>query len=151
MWHQLPGLFRSQNSIMVLFVLSENISNRLQWKSGHGRLKNGQILKLKNVNKKGVFLVQFNLKNAMVSFVPLWDILNHCKSHVNLHNCICSRTLYIAYINEIFIFLSCMPFFSVSSRHTWCRLHTVRSSIASIALTISLAIRSTICEKHLFS
>ena len=56
MRHMFYGQFWSQNSMVVSSVGFETNFGRLQVRSGQGQVKKGQILKLINLNKKGVYL-----------------------------------------------------------------------------------------------
>ena len=44
-----------------------------QRRSGQGQVKKGQIFKFINVDKKGIYLDQFWLRNLMMSFVFAYD------------------------------------------------------------------------------
>ena len=48
---------------------SETVFRSFQRRSGQGQVKKGQIFKIINVDKKGINLDQFRLRNLMVSFV----------------------------------------------------------------------------------
>ena len=46
----------------------------LEQRSGQGQVKKGQILNLINVTQNGVYQMQFELRNPIVSFVLLYDV-----------------------------------------------------------------------------
>ena len=48
---------------------SEAVFRSFQRRSGQGQVKKGQILKCINVDKTGIYLDQYWLRNLMVSFV----------------------------------------------------------------------------------
>ena len=50
--------------------------------SGQGQVKKGQIFKFINVDKKGINLDQFRLRNLMVSFVLAYHPQKLQKSHL---------------------------------------------------------------------
>ena len=55
---------------MVTLVWSpEAVFRSFQRRSGQGQVKKSQIFKFINVDKKGIYLDQFWLRNLMVSFV----------------------------------------------------------------------------------
>ena len=61
---------------------SEAVFRSFQRRSGQGEVKNGQIFKFINVDKKGIYLGQFWLRNLMVSFVFAYDPQKLQKSHL---------------------------------------------------------------------
>ena len=60
----------------------------------------GQILI--KLNKKDVFLVQFNLRNSMGLLVSVWDVYNRGKSQLKLYNYICRLVMCVVYAKFIF-------------------------------------------------
>ena len=86
-----------------------NFGHRIRWLRYFGRLrpfsevfsegqakvrsKKGQIFKFINVDKKGINLDQFRLRNLMVSFVFAYDPQKLQKSHLKKlrHNWVCFR------------------------------------------------------------
>ena len=59
---------------MVTLVWStETVFRSFQRRSGQGQVKKGHIFKFINVDKKGINLDQFRLRNLMVSFVFAYD------------------------------------------------------------------------------
>ena len=65
----------------TLIWSSEAVFRSFQRKSGQGQVKKGQIFKFINVNKKGIYVDQFWLRNLMVSFVFAYDPQKLQKSH----------------------------------------------------------------------
>ena len=63
----------SYNSMVTLVWSSEVLFRSFQRNSGRGQVKKGQIFIFINVDKKGVFLDQFWLRNLMMSFVFAYD------------------------------------------------------------------------------
>ena len=61
---------------------SEAIIRSFQRRSGQGQVKNGQIFKFINVDKKGTYLDQFWPRNLMVSLVFAYDPQKLQKSHL---------------------------------------------------------------------
>ena len=61
---------------------SEAVFRSFQRSSGQGQVKKGQNFKLKNVDKKGIYLDQLWLMNLMVSFVFAYDPQKLQKSHL---------------------------------------------------------------------
>ena len=55
--------------MVTLVWSSEAVFRSFQRRSGQGQVKKGQIFKFINVDKKGIYLDQFWLRNLMVSFV----------------------------------------------------------------------------------
>ena len=68
--------------MVTLVWSSEAIFRSFQRSSGQGQVKKGQIFKFINVDKKGLFLDQFYLRNLMVSFVFAYDLQKLQKSHL---------------------------------------------------------------------
>ena len=68
--------------MVTLVWSSEAVFRRFQRRSGQGQVKKGQIFKFINVDKKGIYLDQFWLKNLMVSFVSEYDPQKLQKSHL---------------------------------------------------------------------
>ena len=54
--------------MVTLVWSSETVFRSFQRRSGQGQVKKGQIFKFINVDKKGINLDQFRLRNLMVSF-----------------------------------------------------------------------------------
>ena len=54
--------------MVTLVWSSETVFRSFQQRSGQGQVKKGQIFKFINVDKKGINLDQFRLRNLMVSF-----------------------------------------------------------------------------------
>ena len=61
---------------------SEALFRSFQRRSGQGQVKKCQIFKFLNVDKKGIYLDQFWLRNVMVSFVFAYDPQKLQKSHL---------------------------------------------------------------------
>ena len=59
--------------MVTLVWSSEALFRSFQRRSGQGQVKKGQIFKFLNVDKKGIYLDQFWLRNLMVSFVFAYD------------------------------------------------------------------------------
>ena len=59
--------------MVTLVWSSEAVFRSFQRRSGKGQVKKGQIFKFINVEKKGIYLDQFWLRNLMVSFVFAYD------------------------------------------------------------------------------
>ena len=59
--------------MVTLVWSSETVFRSFQRRSGQGQVKKGQIFKFINVDKKGIDLDQFRLRNLMVSFVFAYD------------------------------------------------------------------------------
>ena len=68
--------------MVTLVWSSENVFRSFQRRSGQGQVKKGQIFKFINVDKKGINLDQFRLRNLMVSFVFAYDPQKLQKSHL---------------------------------------------------------------------
>ena len=68
--------------MVTLVWSSETVFRSFQRRSGQGQVKKGQIFKLINVDKNGIYLDQFWLRNLMVSFVFAYDPQKVQKSHV---------------------------------------------------------------------
>ena len=66
----------------TLFWSSEAVLRSFQRRSGQGQVKKGQIFKIINVDKKGIYLDQFWLRDLMVSFVFAYDPQKLQKSHL---------------------------------------------------------------------
>ena len=60
----------------------EAVFRSFQRRSGQGQVKKGQMFKFINVDKKGIYLDQFWLRNLMVSFVFAYDPQKLQKSHL---------------------------------------------------------------------
>ena len=76
------GQFWPKNSMVTLVWSSEAFFRSFQRRSGQGEVKKGQIFKFLNVDKKGIYLDQFWLRNLMVSFVFAYDPQKLQKSHL---------------------------------------------------------------------
>ena len=61
---------------------SEALFRSFQRRSGQGQVKKGQFFNFINVDKKGIYLHQFWLRNLMVSFVFAYDPQTLQKSHL---------------------------------------------------------------------
>ena len=59
--------------MFTLVWSSEAVYKSFQRRSGQGQVKKGEIFKFINVDKKGIYLDQFWLKNLMVPFVFAYD------------------------------------------------------------------------------
>ena len=59
--------------MVTLVWSSEALFGSFQRRSGQGQVKKDQIFKFINVDKKGVYLDQFWLRNLMVSLVFVYD------------------------------------------------------------------------------
>ena len=59
--------------MVTLVWSSEAVFRSFQRRSGQGQVKKGQIFKFINVDKKGIYLDHFWLRNLMVSFVFAYD------------------------------------------------------------------------------
>ena len=57
----------------TLVWTSEAVFRSFQRRSGQGQVKKGQIFTFINVDKKGIYLDQFWLRNLMMSFVFAYD------------------------------------------------------------------------------
>ena len=68
--------------MVTLVWSSETVFRSFQRRSGQGQVKKGQIFKFINVDKKGINLDQFRLRNLMVSFVFAYDPQKLQKSHL---------------------------------------------------------------------
>ena len=68
--------------MVTLVWSSEAIFRSFQRRSGQVQVKKGQIFKFINVDKKGIYLDQFLLRNLMVSFVFAFDPQKLQKSHL---------------------------------------------------------------------
>ena len=68
--------------MVTLVWSSEAIFRSFQRRSDQGQVKKGQILIFLNVDKKGIYLDQFWLRNLMVSFVFAYDPQKLQKSHL---------------------------------------------------------------------
>ena len=68
--------------MVTLVWSSEAVFRSFQRRSGQGQVKIRQILKFMNVDKKGIYLDQFWLRNLMVSFVFAYDPQKLQKSHL---------------------------------------------------------------------
>ena len=68
--------------MVTLVWSSEDVFRSFQRRSGQAQVKKGQIFKFINVNKKGIYLDQFWLRNLMVSFVFAYDPQKLQKSHL---------------------------------------------------------------------
>ena len=68
--------------MVTLVWSSEAVFRSFQLRSGQGQVKKGQIFKFINVDKKGIYLEQFWLRNLMVSFVFAYDPPKLQKSHL---------------------------------------------------------------------
>ena len=68
--------------MVTLVWSSEALFRSLQPMSGQGQVKKGQIFKFINVDKKGIYLDQFWLRNLMVSFGFAYDPHKLQKSHL---------------------------------------------------------------------
>ena len=68
--------------MVTLVWSSEAVFRSFQRRSGQGQVKKGQIFKFINVDKKGIYLDQFWLRNLMVSFVFAYDPQKLQKSHL---------------------------------------------------------------------
>ena len=68
--------------MVTLVWSSEAVFRSFQSRSGQGQVKKGQIFKFINVDKKGIYLDQFWLRNLMVSFVFVYDPQKLQKSHL---------------------------------------------------------------------
>ena len=68
--------------MVTLVWSSEALFRSFQRRSGQGQVKKGQIFKFLNVDKKGIYLDQFWLRNLMVSFVFAYDPQKLQKSHL---------------------------------------------------------------------
>ena len=58
--------------MLTLVSSSQAIFRNFQWRSGQGRIKN-QSFKFINVDKTGVYVDQFLLRNLIVSFIFTYD------------------------------------------------------------------------------
>ena len=67
--------------MVTLVWSSEALFRSFQRRSGQGQVKKGQIFKFINVDKKGIYLDQFWLRNLMVSFFA-YDLQKLQKSHL---------------------------------------------------------------------
>ena len=74
--------------MVTLVWSSETIFRSFQRRSGQGQVKQGQIFKFINVDKKGINLDQFRLRNLMVSFVFAYDPQKLQKSHLKKNDVI---------------------------------------------------------------
>ena len=68
--------------MVALVWSSEAVFRSFQLRSGQGQVKKGQIFKFINVDKKGIYLNQFWLRNLMVLFVFAYDPQKLQKSHL---------------------------------------------------------------------
>ena len=68
--------------MVTLVWSSEAVFRSFQRRSGQDQVKKGQIFKFINVDKKGIYLDQFWLRNLMVSFVFAYDPQKLQKSHL---------------------------------------------------------------------
>ena len=68
--------------MVTLVWSSEAFFRSFQRRSGQGQVKKGQIFKFLNMDKKGIYLDQFWLRNLMVSFVFAYDPQKLQKSHL---------------------------------------------------------------------
>ena len=68
--------------MITLVWSSEALFRSFQRRSGQGQVKKGEIFKFINVDKKGIYLDQFWLRNLMVSFVFAYDPYKLQKSHL---------------------------------------------------------------------
>ena len=68
--------------MVTLVWSSEAVFRSFQRRSGQGQAKKGQIFKFLNVDKKGIYLDQFWLRNLMVSFVFPYDPQKNRDSHL---------------------------------------------------------------------
>ena len=68
--------------MVTLVWSSETVFRSFQRRSGQGQVKKGQIFKFINVDKKGINLDQFRLRNLMVTFVFAYDPQKLQKSHL---------------------------------------------------------------------
>ena len=68
--------------MVTLVWSSEAVFRSFQRRSGQGQVKKGQIFKFINVDKKGIYLDQFWLRNIMVLFVFAYDPQKLRKSHL---------------------------------------------------------------------
>ena len=72
------GLWRG-NSITVSIGSCKAMFSSLWSMSGQGQFKGGQISNLINVKKKGIYQMQFELRNPMVPFILLWQRPKHAQ------------------------------------------------------------------------
>ena len=79
--------------MVTLVWSSEAVFRSFQRRSGQGQVKKGQIFKFINVDKKGIYLDQFWLRNLMVSFVFAYGTQKLQKSHLkkSRHKWVCFR------------------------------------------------------------
>ena len=70
--------------MVTLVWSSEALFRSFQRNSGPGQVKKGQIFKFINVDKKGIYLDQFWLRNLMVSFVFAYDPQKLQQSHFKI-------------------------------------------------------------------
>ena len=68
--------------MVTLVGSSEALFRSFQRRSGQGQVKKDQVFKFINVDKKGIYLDQFWLRNPMVSFVFAYDPQKLQKSHL---------------------------------------------------------------------
>ena len=68
--------------MVTLVWLCDALFRSFQRRSGQGQVQKGQIFKFINVDKKGIHLDQFWLRNLMVSFVFAYDPQKLQKSHL---------------------------------------------------------------------
>ena len=68
--------------MVTLVRSSDAVFRSFQRRSGQGQVKKGQIFKFTNVDKKGIYLDQFWLRNLMVSFVFAYDPQKLQKLHL---------------------------------------------------------------------
>ena len=68
--------------MVTLVWSSEAVFRSFQRRSGQGQVKKVKFFKFINVDKKGIYLDQFWLRNLMVSFVFAYDAQKLQKSHL---------------------------------------------------------------------
>ena len=68
--------------MVTLVWSSEAVFRSFQRRSGQGQVKKGKIFNFINVDKKGIYLDQFWLRNLMVSFVFAFHPQKLQKSHL---------------------------------------------------------------------
>ena len=79
MRHMFPGQLRPENSKSMSIRSCDAIFSTWLLRSGQVQVKKGQISNFKNVKKKGIFQMQFELQNTMVPFILLCDVRNMLK------------------------------------------------------------------------